>query len=69
DVDGDGEVTINDAVKVMTYVTNSEAYPLTEEQINAGDVYQRGDKLSNMDALAIQKKAAQLISELPESNL
>ncbi|MBQ8296863.1 MAG: glycoside hydrolase [Ruminococcus sp.] len=69
DVDGDGEVTINDAVKVMTYVTNKEAYPLTDEQLDAADVYQRGDGISNMDALAIQKKAAQLISMLPESNM
>ncbi|MBQ8296318.1 MAG: glycoside hydrolase family 9 protein [Ruminococcus sp.] len=69
DVDGDGKVTINDAVKVMTYVTNKEAYPLTDAQLNVADVYQRGDGVGNMDALAIQKLAAQLIDKLPESNM
>ncbi|MBQ8297485.1 MAG: cellulase family glycosylhydrolase [Ruminococcus sp.] len=69
DADLDGTLTINDAVKVMSYVTNKEAYPLTEEQMDIADVYQRGDGLGNMDALAIQKKVAQLISSLPESNL
>ncbi|MBQ8297647.1 MAG: hypothetical protein IJX77_07690 [Ruminococcus sp.] len=69
DADLDGTVTINDAVKVMSYVTNKDAYPLTEEQMNAADVYQRGDGLSNMDALSIQKRAAQLIASLPESYL
>ena len=34
--------------------------------INA-DVYQCGDGIGNMDALAVQKKIAQLITGLPES--
>ena len=40
---------------------------LTSEQIKNADVYQRGDGISNMDALAVQKKIAQLIASLPES--
>ncbi|MBQ8297844.1 MAG: Cohesin domain protein [Ruminococcus sp.] len=69
DADLDGSVTINDAVKVMSYVTNKEQYPLEPQGLINADVYQCGDGLSNMDALAIQKKAAQLITDLPESHL
>ncbi|MBQ8297752.1 MAG: Ig-like domain-containing protein [Ruminococcus sp.] len=69
DADLSGEININDAVKIMTYVTDSAKYPMTEDEINAADVYQRGDGLSNMDALAVQKKLAQLVSGLPESML
>lgn len=69
DADLSGEVNINDAVKIMSYVTNSDQYPLTDEEKNAADVYQRGDGMSNMDALSVQKKLAQLITELPETYL
>ncbi|MBQ8297250.1 MAG: beta-mannosidase [Ruminococcus sp.] len=68
DADGDGVVGISDAVKIMSYVTDKEKYPLTDAQIEIADVYQKGDGLSNMDALSIQKKLAQLLSGLPESN-
>ncbi|MBQ8296147.1 MAG: glycoside hydrolase family 9 protein [Ruminococcus sp.] len=62
-----GEVEISDAVKIMSNVTDKAKYPLTDEETNCADVYQRGDGISNMDALAIQKKLAQLLSDLPES--
>ncbi|MBQ8297662.1 MAG: hypothetical protein IJX77_07765, partial [Ruminococcus sp.] len=67
DADLSGDVNINDAVKIMSYVTDSAKYPMTEAEINSADVYQRGDGLSNMDALAVQKKLAQLINDLPET--
>ncbi|MBQ8296388.1 MAG: Ig-like domain-containing protein [Ruminococcus sp.] len=67
DADLSGDVNINDAVKIMSYVTDSSKYPMTEDEINSADVYQRGDGLSNMDALAVQKKLAQIIPKLPES--
>ncbi|MBQ8297546.1 MAG: 1,4-beta-glucanase [Ruminococcus sp.] len=64
-----GELEISDAVKIMSYVTNREVNPMTEEELNIADVYQRGDGVNNMDALAVQKKIAQLITSLPESVL
>ena len=67
DADLNGELEISDAAKIMSYVTNPEKYPFTEEQLNVSDVYQRGDGVSNMDALSVRKRLAQIISELPES--
>lgn len=67
DADLDGEVTINDVVKIMLYVTNSGKYPLTAEEADNADVYQRGDGISNMDALSVSKRLAQMINSLPES--
>ena len=67
DADLDGEVGINDAVAIMCYVSNKEVYPLEEQGLINSDVYARGDGISNMDALSVQKKCAQIITELPES--
>ncbi len=69
DADLNGTVELNDAVKIMCNVADGTANPLTEAEADAGDVYQRGDGISNMDALAIQKYLAQLIPSLPESIL
>jgi len=69
DVDLNGEVDITDAARIMSYVTNPEKYSLSNQAKLNGDVYQNGDGLSNMDALAVRKKLAQLIKELPESYL
>ncbi|MBQ8297975.1 MAG: glycoside hydrolase [Ruminococcus sp.] len=62
-----GELEISDAVKIMSHVTDKVKYPLTDAEANLADVYQRGDGISNMDALSVQKKLAQLITELPET--
>lgn len=67
DADLSGDIGISDAAVIMSYVTNSEKYPLSEQALNNADIYQRGDGISNMDALAVQKKLAQLITSLPES--
>lgn len=66
DADCDGKVGITDVVKIMTHLTTPGG-TLSDEGINNADVYQRGDGIGNMDALAVQKKIAQLITELPES--
>ena len=67
DADCDGEVTINDVVLVMGYVTSPNTTEITAQGKANADVNQNGDGLGNMDALAIQKKVAQLLAELPES--
>ncbi len=66
DADCNGTVEITDVVKIMTHLTTPEGI-LSDEGKNNADVYQRGDGIGNMDALAVQKKIAQLITELPES--
>ncbi|MBE6856034.1 MAG: hypothetical protein E7500_01215 [Ruminococcus sp.] len=67
DADNDGEVKMNDVIRVMLYSSNSNAYPLDEKALNACDVYQRGDGVTLSDALSIQKMVTQIIRELPES--
>lgn len=67
DADLSGDLGIADVVKVMCYSSNKEKYPMTEEQLDAADVYQRGDGVSALDALAIQKRITQVITSLPES--
>lgn len=67
DADSDGEVKMNDVIRVMLYSSNSTAYPLDEKALNACDVYQRGDGVTLSDDLSIQKMVTQIIRELPES--
>ncbi len=67
DVNGTGEVEVADAIAVMSYVVNAEAFPLTAEQIERADVYQAGDGLAVTDAVSIQKFLTKLIPSLPES--
>jgi len=67
DANCDGDVNITDAAKIMSYVSNSEKYPLKDQELKNSDVNQSGDGINNMDALSIRKKLAQIITELPES--
>ena len=67
DADGNGKVEINDAVLIMSYVSNKTKYPLTGNALLAADVYRNGDGISNMDALSIQKYLSDFITKLPES--
>jgi hypothetical protein len=67
DADCNGSVEISDAVRIMSYTNNTIQYPLSEQGLNNADVYNRGDGLNNMDALAVQKRCANVLSELPES--
>ena len=69
DVDGSGDLSISDAAKIMSYVSNVAKYPLSEQALLCADVYQRGDGISNLDALSVQKRLSQVINSLPESIL
>lgn len=60
DADCDGDVDITDAAKIMSNVSNTEKYPLSDQGYANSDIYQRGDGLSNMDALEIQKYLVQI---------
>ena len=66
DANCDGTVAIADVVAIMMHCSTPGGTLSAEGRILA-DVYQRGDDVSNMDALAVQKKIAQLIQSLPES--
>lgn len=68
DADLNGTVEIADVVAIMVHLTTPGG-TLSAEAMNNADVYQRGDGVGNMDALAVQKSIAQLITELPESYL
>ncbi len=69
DADVDGEVTIADVTVVLSAVASgSKAKISPQGRLNA-DVYQNGDGLNALDATAIQKKLASIITELPESYL
>ena len=67
DVDLDGKIGISDVVKVMMYVANKDANPISEQGLINSDVYNNGDGVFISDALSIQKKVAQIIDTLPES--
>lgn len=65
DVNEDGDVGLADALSILQYVANSQKYTLTENALRNADVYDNGDGITPMDALAIQKKDAKLVKQLP----
>lgn len=75
DADCDGKVLLNDAVLVMQAIGNPDAYGvngtdkthITAKGIDNADVANRGDLLTNADALAIQKYLIHILNKLPES--
>ncbi|NLT08008.1 MAG: leucine-rich repeat domain-containing protein [Ruminococcus sp.] len=75
DADCDSQVKMNDAVLVMQALSNPDIFGLngsnsrhiTEQGERNADVYERGSKLTPMDALSIQRYLIELIPSLPES--
>ncbi len=75
DANCNGEVRLNDAVLIMQAIGNPDVYGIngsdkshiTKKGIDNGDVANRGDGLTNADALSIQKYLINLINKLPES--
>lgn len=67
DANVDGTVSIADAVLIMQAISNADEYQLSAGGANNADVYNRGDGISTVDALSIQKFVADSITELPES--
>ena len=66
DVDGNGEVKMNDAVRIMMYIANPDEYPLEGQALINADCSGNGDGVTNKDALAIQKFLAKILPSLPE---
>lgn len=67
DANCDGVVDLADAVAIIQHIGNEGRYGLSEQGMINADVYNRGDGVTGMDAISIQKLEAKLISTLPES--
>ncbi len=65
DADGSGEVTLADAVSIVSYIADSERYPLAS--YDAADVCNRGDGINTSDAISVQNLLLGKITSLPES--
>jgi len=50
-------------------VANSKKYEISPQGLENADVYCKGDGITAMDALSIQKYDAKLLTSLPESYL
>ena len=67
DANCDDQVNMADAVFIMQCVSNPDKYQFSAKGEDNADVYNRGDGITNYDALSIQKYKLGLITELPES--
>ena len=67
DANCDGVVTIADATAILQAIGNPDKYSLSEQGMLNSDVYSRGDGLTALDAISIQKYDSGVITELPES--
>jgi len=67
DANCDKQVNMADAVMIMQANANPDKYTLTDEGKNNADVFDRGDGITNKDALAIQQYKLGLVKELPVS--
>lgn len=65
DANEDGDVDIADATAIIQHIGNRKKYGLSRQgEINA-DCYNTGDGVTGMDAITIQKLAANMIDTLP----
>ena len=55
DANCDGIVTIADATAIIQALGNEDEYALSAEGADNADVYNRGDGVTGMDAVSIQK--------------
>lgn len=67
DANCNGTISIADAILILQYISNSNAYPLDSQALKNSDVYLNGDGINAQDALSIQKYEAHQLTELPES--
>lgn len=65
DANEDGKISVADAVLIMQSLSNGDEYKLSEAGESLADVNNRGDGITNGDALAIQMYEAKVISEFP----
>ena len=75
DANCDGSVSLSDAILILQVIGNPDSYGangteathITADGMANADVSSKGDGLTNMDALAIQKYLLKIITALPES--
>lgn len=75
DANCDGAVSLADSVLILQYISNPDQYGtsgsanghITDKGINNADVSSRGDGVTSMDALSVQKYTLKLIPSLPEN--
>ena len=65
DANTDGKVSVADAVAILQYIANKDKYELKGQGLDNADCYNPGDGITAMDALAIQKYDAKVITALP----
>ncbi|MDE6833786.1 MAG: 1,4-beta-glucanase [Ruminococcus sp.] len=71
DADCDGKVNVADAVLIMQYIVNADAFPITPQGLDNADVVDRGHGITTQDALAIQMINLNLIKleDLPVDDI
>ncbi|MDE6797786.1 MAG: beta-mannosidase [Ruminococcus sp.] len=62
DANGDGELSLADAVLIMQSLANPEGYSIDKKNAEISDVVNKGDGITSMDALAIQMVNIKLLS-------
>lgn len=67
DANLDKDITLADSLAVLQFVANSSKYALPDIAVDNADVYMRGDGITALDAVSIQKFDLHMIKELPES--
>jgi len=67
DANCDNSVNLADTVLIMQSIANPDKYSLTADGANNADVANRGDGITNSDALTIQKYKLNLVDKLPVS--
>ena len=60
DANNDGELSLADAISIMQAIGNPDEYTLTPQGEFNADIAGNYDGLTNMDALAVQKKLLNL---------
>ncbi|MDE6519491.1 MAG: RICIN domain-containing protein [Ruminococcus sp.] len=68
DANCDGAVNIADATAIVQHLGNQDKYGLSEKGLINADCCNVGDGVTGLDALAIQKLEAGIISSLPDTN-
>ena len=54
EVNGDGKVSLSDAVAILQYIANRDKYPLSAKAVLNADCVDHGDGVTGMDALALK---------------
>ena len=67
DANCDSEVNLADSVLIMQSIVNPDNYTLSAESADNADVFNRGDGVTNSDALTIQRFKLNLVDKLPVS--